>query len=226
MSGSHLRRYRRSMIEDGDLLLVGVLLLAVVPVVVVQSVFGYSRGRFDRAFWALPLDDKLDRVADHRSPWWLIAIGEFAILGVVTAGLAGLADLVARIGAGSLPWVALGGYLVAAMAWLVGMVLQVAVVWRAAEHRRDSGATPSWIHPLWLSGYVAEGVWVILANLAYVGFGAGLLASGLGPAWAGWTAIGLGVAIPLVVVVTRDGFPQLLLPVPLLVGVALLVEAF
>lgn len=210
------------MIRGGDLVIVGAFLVSVVPLLAIQSI-GYSRGGFNQAFWESPLDEKLDRVVRHRWEWWLISLGEILNLVVVTGGATGLAFLLAD-GAGPLPWLALGVYLVAATAWLVGTTFQAAGVWRAAQERRDRGATPSWIHPLWLSGYVMEGIWVIVANLAYVAFGAAILSSGLLPGWAGWAAIGLGAAIPAAVLITRNGFPQLSLVVPFVLGMALLIQ--
>jgi hypothetical protein len=42
------------------------------------------------------------------------------------------------------------------------------------------------------------------------------------PGWSGWAAIVVGLAIPILVLLTRDGFPELALPAYLTLGVALL----
>ena len=44
--------------------LVGILLLSGVILLAVEAV-GYVRGGYNSAFWKLPLDEKLDHVADH-----------------------------------------------------------------------------------------------------------------------------------------------------------------
>jgi hypothetical protein len=203
--------------------LVGVLLVSGLGLVLVESV-GYLRGGFNSEFWSLPLEGKLDGVAAQQWAWWWVS--GWSLLGLVTigAGTAGLAGLLAENGEVVLGAVALGAYLVGLIAWVLGQITQAAVVSRAAVRRSDSGETPDWIQPLWDAAYLAEGVWVITANLAYAVFGVAIASSGLTTAWVGWAAMGLGLSIVTLVVVLRDGFPQLALLVPAFVGIALLVS--
>ncbi|MGD2060949.1 MAG: hypothetical protein PVF87_08805 [Acidimicrobiia bacterium] len=206
------------------MILVAVLLLSGLALVAVEGV-GYVRGRYNSAFWRLPLDEKLDHVADHGRDWWWVSIWSLVGLFSMTAGIFGFANLLADAGEPVLASVALGGYVVALMAWVLGLTVQTAGVSRAASQRVETGVTPAWIHPLWQGAYLAEGVWVIGTNLAYAVMGIAILGSGLVADWAGWVALVGGVATALVVVVVRDGFPQLGILIPAIIGVALLIEA-
>ena len=207
------------------MLLVGILLVAGMGLIAVEAV-GYNRGGYNAEFWSLPLDDKLDRVALHHREWWWVSIWELVGLFLMTGGLAGLTYLVAAQGEPVLASVAFGGYLVALFAWVFGLIAQAAAVSQAATQRTETGETPSWIHPFWAAGYLAEGAWIIGTNLAYAVIGVAILQSGLVGAWSGWAALGLGVLIPVVVLLTRFGFPQLGLLVPFILGVAVIIETF
>lgn len=203
--------------------LVGWLLVGALLVSAVAGLAGSARG-YNGAFWRLPLDDKLDFVHTHRRDWWWMAGLDLTAMFAVTAGTLGITYLLAEAGRPLVAYVGFGGYLVAMAAWVFGLVTQAAMVPRAATQRFESGGTPAWIQGLWDAAYLAEGVWVIGANLAYVIIGVALLQSDLVAAWAGWAAIGVGAAIAVTVVLVRDGFPQLSLIVPLVVGIALLVD--
>lgn len=201
------------------MILVGVLLVVPMLLVAVQAV-GYVRGRFNGEFWSLPLDEKLDRVAVKKWEWWWVAVWDLVGLFAMTAGMAGFIFLLADEGEGVLAFVSFGAYLVVLFCWVVGLIFQTAGMSRAATEKTESGSTPSWIHPLWDAGYLAEGSWVIGSNLAYVPLGIAIIRAGMPAVWAGWAAVALGGAIAVTVVAMRDGFPQL---VPLVVGVALLI---
>jgi hypothetical protein len=206
------------------MVLVGVLLLCGLAVVLPESV-GYIKGGYDSAFWKLPIDDKLDHVAVHRWEWWLISIGDLIGLVVMTGGMFGLTYLLADGGEPILASVALGVYVVAVLAWVFGLVLQVGSFSAAADQRATSGETPSWIHAFWRVGYVTEASWIVGANLAYACFGVAILRADLVGGWAGWIALVAGILIPVIVIVTRAGFPQLGVLIPALIGIALLIEA-
>ena len=81
------------------------------------------------------------------------------------------------------------------------------------------------IHPFWQAGYLAEGVWIVGANLAYALVGVAILETGLVASWAGWTSLVVGAAIAVVVPIKRAGFPQLGILVPSIVGIALIIES-
>lgn len=207
----------------GSVVLVGILLVSGVGLIAVEAV-GYNRGGYNSEFWKLPLEDKLDQVAEHRWEWWWVAIWELVGLFLMTGGITGLTYLIATEGEPVLAYVALGGYLVVLFAWVFGLITQAAAMSQAAKQRTETGDTPAWIHPFWEAGYFAEGVWVIGSNVAYAVVGVAILQTGLVAAWAGWVVLGLGVLIPVVVVVTRIGFPQLGVLLPAVIGIALLIE--
>lgn len=206
------------------MVLVAILLTAGIWLVAVQAV-GYRRGGYNSEFWKLPLDDKLDHVAEHRWEWWWISIWELIGLFAMTGGVAGLTALLVEDGEPVLAAVGFGAYLVALFAWVLGSIVQAAAVSKAADERTEIGETPSWIHPFWQAGYFAEGAWIIGANLAYTALGTAIIQTSLVGVWAGWAAIGLGIAFSSLVLLTRTGFPQLGLIIPAIIGVALFIEA-
>jgi hypothetical protein len=202
----------------GQAALAGAMLIAPVGFSAVEMV-GYRRGRFGRVFWELPLDAKLDHVGRHNGAWWLMTLPWFPILAVTTAGLAALAFLLAD----AIGWAAFGAFTLAVAAWLIVVSFQLGTAPVAAQHRAQTGATPDWAEAAWQVGYVLERVWIVLANLAAVGYGVAVLRTELLPGWLGWAAIVVGLGVSTVVLLTWDGFPELALPVYLTLGVALLV---
>lgn len=205
------------------MVLVGILLLSPLALVAVEAI-GYTRGGYDSAFWKLELDDKLDHVAKHRRDWRWITIWALAGLFLLGGGVFGLSGLLADAGGSPLAVVAVGGFTVSIIAWVLGLTVQAAGVSEAAKQRVESGATPAWLHPLWNSAYVAEGVWIVGANLSYAVMGLAILQTGLIADWAGWVSLIGGVVIGVGVVLARDGFPQLGYLVPTIVGIAALIE--
>lgn len=208
----------------GIMLLTGILLMAVIGLIAVESV-GYRRGGFDSEFWKKSLDEKLDHVATHTRDWWLVSIAELVGIFLMTAGLAALTYLLATEGEGTLAFASFGGYLVALMAWVSALIAQTTTLPRAATDRAETGKTPAWIQPFWDAGYLAEGVWIVGTNLAYAVMGVAILRSGLLPAWSGWAALVLGLFLPVVVLITKAGFPQLGGLVPFIIGIAAIIES-
>lgn len=206
------------------MIVIGVLLVMGLGLVALEGV-GYVRGGYNSAFWNLPLDGKLDHVDEHRWEWWWVSIWGTTGLFVMSGGVFGLAYLLGDAGEGALAAVGLGGYTIALISWVFGSTLQAAGVSRASRQRVETGATPAWIHPLWDVGYYAEAVWIIGANIAYAVFGVAILGSDLVGSWAGWVALIGGLAVSAGTVIARDGFPQLGLLVPAILGVALLLAA-
>ncbi len=206
------------------MLLTGIMLASGLAMVAVETV-GYTRGGYNSAFWKLPLDDKLDHVAEHRWEWWWISLWELVGLALVTGGVFGFATLLAEAGEAVVANVALGIYVVALIAWVVGALFQAAAVSEASKHRAEMDETPAWIHPFWSAAWVGEASWIIGANAAYAVFGIALLQTDLLASWAGWAAVVGGAVIAVAVGVTRNGFPQLALLVPAIVGVTLVLSA-
>lgn len=200
---------------------VGVLLLAGLGVNAVQAP-AYAGGRFDSRFWQLPLDEKLDRVHAERRLWWWVSIWELVGLFLMTSGVVGLIGILGMHGWAS---VALGGYLAGMVSWSMGATLQGAAGSEAARQRAETGTTPAWVQMPWKAAWVCEFAWVVAANLAYLALGIAILGGDALPAWSGWTAIGLGALIPVVVGLWRELFPQLGTIVPFALGIAVLVSA-
>ncbi len=202
------------------MLLVGVLLVGGL-VVATAEVVPYVRGGYDSAFWRLPLDAKLNHVAAHTGDWWLLSITQIVSLVLLTAGLAGFVSLFPDP---TLATVGFGAFLVGLIAWTFGLIVQTAAVPKAATERSETGTTPAWLQPLWAAGYLAEITWIVAANLAYVVIGVALLRSGILPAWSGWASAGVALLLIIVIATTRNGFPQMALMAPFLIGVAAIIE--
>ncbi|MDX1467906.1 MAG: hypothetical protein R3258_01050 [Acidimicrobiia bacterium] len=206
------------------MLLTGLLLVSGVLVVVIQTP-GYRRGGFDGAFWRLPLADQLDQIGEKNREWWWVA--GWSVVGVVlmTGGLVSLAALLGEAGEPALSFSGAGVYLVAMAAWMFGLAVSYAAMSEAAKQKRATGETPSWVAPLGSAAYVSEVTWVIAANLAYILVGVAVLATGLLPSWAGWSAVGIGAGLAVLVALTRYAFPQMSDLAPFALGVAAILEA-
>lgn len=206
------------------MLLIGILLVAPLALLVVES-WGYNKGGFNNAFWQLPLDEKLDHVVNHDREWWWVSswglVGMFAL----TGGVLALSNRLADDGEGALAFAGAGIFLVGMVSWVFGLAIQGAGVSHAAKQRKESGATPAWLHPLWHAAYVSESAWIVGSNLAYAVLGAGILSTGTLHAWSAWTAIVLGILIPIAIAVTKAGFPQLADLAPFALGIAAIIEA-
>lgn len=206
-------------------MLVGSLLVAGFAISAIGGGVAYGSAGYRGEFWKLALDDKLDHVHGHRRGWWWLSIGQLIGLVVLTGGFVGLVSLESDAGQSVLAHVSLGVYLVALIAWMIGLTFQTMTIPRAATQRADSGSTPDWIHAFWDAGYLGEAIWVIAANLAYLVIGIAILRSGQVASWAGWVAVALGGGIPVAVVATRQGFPELSQLVPFALGISLIIEA-
>lgn len=196
---------------------VGTLLLAPIAFGTVEAV-GTVRGRFLRGFWELPLDAKLDHIGRHDAAWRLMLAAWPPLLVVVTAGLAGLAFVLDD----AVAWAAFGAFVLAAVAWLIGVVQQASALSVAAQERSHNGATPGWAVAVSRNGQALETLWVNVANLAAAAYGVAVLRTDVLAPWVGWVAVAGGLAIPAVVLVTREVFPHLALPVVMALGVGVL----
>jgi hypothetical protein len=206
------------------MVLVGILLLSGFALIAVESV-GYVRGGYNSAFWRLPLDEKLDHVGEHRWAWWWISIWPLVGLFTLSGGVLGFVYLLADAGEPVLAYVGLGGYVVSVAGWVFGLIVQTAAVSEASKQRAEAGVTPAWMHPLWNAAFLAEGLWIVGSNIAYSVVGVAILQSGVVADWAGWVALVGGVLTAVVVLIIRDGAPQLGSLIPAVIGIALLIES-
>ncbi len=207
------------------MLLVGIVLVSGFALGSAGEIVAYRRGGYTGEFWQLSLDDKLDHVGENRSDWWLLSISQLVGLVLTGAGLAGLTSLIADAGQAPLAFTSFGAFIVVLIAWVLGLLVQSTSIPIAAGQRKETGHTPPWIHSFWAAGYMAENVWVIGANLAYVGIGVAVVQSGLVSAWVGWMTIGVGLVISLTVILTRFVFPEMSLFIPFIIGIVLVVES-
>jgi hypothetical protein len=194
----------------------GALLLVPIGMGFVEAV-GYRRGRFLRAFWELPLDAKLDHIGRNEAAWWIMYVPWLATVAVTTGGLAGVAFVLSDV----VGWVGFGGFVLAAVAWLMAIAQQSAGLSEAARQRAATGETPGWAVATAHVSHILELFWVGAANLAAVAYGVAVLRTDVLPGWLGWTVIVAGLAIPMLALALRDAFPHLALPALLVLGVAL-----
>ncbi len=206
------------------MLVTGLLLISGVVTVIVQAP-GYRRGNFDSKFWSLPLGEQLDRIGEKNRHWWWV--GGWSIVGVtlMTGGVTSLASAIGDAGGAALAFSGLGMYLVAMAGWIFGIAISYAAMSEGAKQKASTGDIPSWVAPLGSAAYMAEVTWVVAANIGYVMLGAAVLTTGLLPAWAGWSAVGIGSVLAIIVLVTKVGFPQMSDLAPFVLGVAAVLES-
>lgn len=204
------------------MVLVGWLLVGGLVVSAAGSGSAYRSGGYTGQFWALPLEEKLAHLHANRGPWRRLSAGSILGVAVTTAGITGLTYLLTAAGEGPLAWSAFGLYLTALIAWSVGLIAQTATLPIAATQQAETGATPAWIHGFWNAGYLGEALWVTVGNLYYALVGIAILSSAMLPDWAGWVAVAWGLVIPVVVLATRFGFPEMTQVLPFVLGIGLL----
>lgn len=214
-----------TLIVPADVRLAGIILLLLVPLLVADGVIE-ARGRYNGAFWASALDRKLEHIPEYSRHWKWIGVGLILMLTAATAGLSAFSALLGQAGEGPLAAAALGSFLLGAFAFVVGIFLQFGPAEVAARIRRDTGTTPGWLAPMWTAATWAETTYIMLAGVAYVVWGLGMVTSGFPSAWAGWASIAMGglSVVGVMIAPARLGFPQLPLLVPIVVGVALVIS--
>lgn len=199
---------------------VGIILVLPVFLIVVETV-GYRGSPFGKsAFWRLSLDEKLDLIVVHERAWRRTYAVWLPQLGVMTAGMAGVAYLLAD----PIAWVGFGLFVVGVASWLMAATITPTAMTAAARVRQDTGETPAWVHPFWQAGWVQEVTWVVAGNLAGAAYGASVVRTGLLPHWLGWAVVAVGLAEVTVATITREVFPHMVLPIPIALGIALLVS--
>lgn len=201
--------------------IVGIVLLGVVPFVVWDAVSSLRAG-FDNAFWAKPLDAKMDDIPERRDAWHRLGFVWIFIGVVLSAGFAAFSFQLA--GEGEPVWAALGFgvFLPVAGAFFVGANLMVTTIADAAEERRATASTPGWVQPVWRTAWWLERAFVVGANLAYVAWGVGMVATGFPAVWVGWVAIVSGGLIAAWASFGDYFFQHMALITPIVLGIALL----
>lgn len=202
--------------------LVGVVLLCLVPLLAADGVVS-ARGKFMSEFWASERDSKLDHIAGHRRQWAVMGIVWVAMLAVATSGISAFGVLLGREGEGVLASIAVGLFVSGVVSMLAAVFVRFGSGGVAAQVRRDAGATPGWLEPMWVSANWAEVTYIVLSGLAYIVSGMGMLRSGFPATWVAWASLAIGAVsvIGMIVAPARVGFPQLPLIVPVALGIAL-----
>lgn len=205
------------MVDDSRI--IGYVLLAVVPLVVVDGI-GAMRAGFDNAFWARPLQEKLPLIAERRRVWNRLTLIWVPINLLLMAGLTAFAFQLASTEEGVWGALGIGVFIPVATAFIVVAVLMAATIGRAAEE----GAVPAWAEPAWQASGWIERMFVVGGNIAHVAIGVGIVASGYPVEWAGWVAIISGALIALWASLRDYFFQHMVLIAPIALGVALILE--
>jgi hypothetical protein len=205
-----------------DTALVGFVLLGVVPFVVWDAVSTLRAG-FDNAFWAQPLEAKMGRIAEQRDAWQRLGVAWIYIGVLLAAGFAAFSTQLS--GAGESAWAAIGfgSFMLTAAAFVTSVALMVATIASASDAMVDGDAVPAWAMPAWTATWWLERTFVIGANVAYVAWGIGIVASGFPATWVGWVAIITGGAIAIWASLREYFFQHMVLITPVVLGVALVI---
>ncbi|HEX2154301.1 MAG TPA: hypothetical protein VHL52_10020 [Acidimicrobiia bacterium] len=212
-------------LATADARLAGIILLFLVLLLLAEGIFS-ARGGYNGAFWAAERDRKIEHIAENTRQWTWIGIAWVLYLAAMTTGLSAFSVLLAQAGEPVLAAVALGLFLLGAFSCLVFIILQFGPSGLAARVQGETGVTPGWLEPLWIAVSWAEVSYIMLTSLAYVVWGVGAVISGVPTIWAGWTSMVVGgvSVIGLIIARSRFEFPQLALVVPIVLGVALLIN--
>jgi hypothetical protein len=205
--------------------LTGIGLVLLVPLLAADGLLS-ARGRFVGEFWASDRDSKLEHIARHRSEWAVMGSIWIAMLAVATAGITAFGVLLSRSGEGILASLGWGLFISGVVSMLIAVFFLFGSVGVAAEARRENGATPGWLEPIWAAANWAEVTYIVLSSLSYVIMGIGMVRVGYPIPWVAWASIGIGAVSVIGMVVTPDrvSFPQLPLLFPVVLGVALLIS--
>jgi len=205
---------RRDLIFAGALLLAGGIAVLVAAFIPALYPVWTARG-----INAIPL------IAQHRGTWqlanWLFVAGAVLTL----AGLGALAPLLNRPTHSALPSTALTLMTLASTLWIANLAFRLTITVRTADLTSAGSATPDWYEHVnaWTGGlwYAAA----LTGGLATIGYGLATTGGAVLPAWTGWTAIGLGVVMLGLFLITRDVPPFLLYLAPTIFGVTALIRA-
>ena len=95
----------------------------------------------------------------------------------------------------------------------------------AAESHSSSEHAPDWLETVWKFGTHIELALIAAANAAYFLLGVAMIDSSFPAAWAGWATVAISAVTITWIVVSDLWFQHLILTVPLVLGVALLLES-
>ena len=143
---------------------------------------------------AVPAREFYESIA-AKPRWWQVVNLTFSTGIIVTAmGLALLGALLRDAGDTVFSELGLVAFLLGASLWLVQMAFNLSMATWAADEIRRTGAVPPTAEAWPLGTERLIHTYMVLAYAATALFGAGILASGLLDAWAGWLAVVVGIA--------------------------------
>jgi hypothetical protein len=202
----------------GDVRLIGLMLLAVVPIVVWEAVVEARAGFGSSRFWMLPLEEKAPRITAEKARWLMIARLMIALPIVSAAGFLASA---AYLGPSPWLWAGAGAAAVSSSAAVVMFAMQGKAVLAALEH----GVTSGFLLALWDGLGDLERSYVVGTGLGAVLVGIGLVTgqTTLG-SWVGWSLIGGPGLVSIVAMGTGFFFPQMALLGPILLGVGMVLS--
>jgi len=200
-----------------DLQIVGGWLLLVVPLMVVEAT-AYVPAGFDSAFWALPLAEKLPRIAAEEHRWLRMARVWIVIPVVVAAGL--LAGSVVALGVDVWVWLGTGIALVCAAVAVLMFATQGAAAIAAARR----GTAPDWLEATWGVLSDVERTYVVGTSVASVLIGIGLTDGAVLGTWVAWSMIAAPGLVAASALITGFFFPHMALLGPLILAVGMMLS--
>jgi len=176
--------------------------------------------------WSAPLPDKLLMIADRRGAWWRANVLFLVAIMATAGGLATLAALIREGGSYGPAFAGLGLTLAATPLWAVDLAFRVTVTTSVAEAVKGGAAVPTWYPSAAKWSWSLLIIYSLCASAALVGFGLGIVRSGILPEWSGWIAMaGVGVLI-FGTIARKDTIPVVVQLLTLLFGVLLLIAEF
>jgi hypothetical protein len=175
---------------------------------------------------AVPAREFYESIA-AKPRWWQAVNLTFTTGIIVTAmGLALFSTLLHEAGDAIFAELGLVAFLIAAAVWVVQTVSNLSMATWAADEVARTGAVPPTAEAWPRAFEQLVHTYMVLAYVATALFGAGILASGLLAAWAGWLAVIVGITGAASVILTgpRLAIPLLIHVVPAVLGVLLLAQ--
>jgi hypothetical protein len=153
---------------------------------------------------------------------WTFRVASLAMI----LALFGFALLTARLqaaGERTLSTVALVGFTVAAIGWLIEITVTLSVGELAIKAAAQTGIIPEYWEPIHQWTNVSwQQVYVAVGTVSVALYGCSLLVTGLTTAWVGWAAVVWSVPWFLAAVLGPFTIPGVLLLIPFVIGIALL----
>ncbi len=157
--------------------------------------------------WNVRPPERLLLIGDRIGAWitssFLFASGlVLAMFGVLTLG-GELVDSAARTSG----WVTIGAFLVGTTLWLIHLGYRMTVMVSVSREMADGAEMPDWFLPTWNLGNYLLASYVTLASVGLIALGAGILETGLFPAWSAWTIVALALIFIVTMAVFRNTLP-------------------